>query len=240
MQALASGVVLSGSTWAVSVNLDDLKSLPAKYKTIGGIMAVNLAVFALFKSKNPRTLAFMMRHFTCSTESMRSRPWTLLTSCFAQATPAHLFVNMLSAGCLASMVGDEVTPSQLLALYAGAGLAGSGLSLAHKVAVRNGLATLGASGCIMGLLGAVAVVHPSLLVAIPLGSVPFSKAVGVVFGMDCLGILRGWSRLDHAAHAGGFAFGGASAAWIKHKDAIRHMIGSRIPTTKMPEPMLMM
>ncbi|MEO7943299.1 MAG: rhomboid family intramembrane serine protease, partial [Marmoricola sp.] len=81
--------------------------------------------------------------------------WQLLTATFTHVEPLHIGFNMLALYFLGPMLENVLGRPRFLALYLVSGIAGSAavmlLSNAHGQ-------TLGASGCIFGLMGALAVI----------------------------------------------------------------------------------
>jgi len=81
--------------------------------------------------------------------------WQLVTSMFMHVQPLHIGFNMLALWVLGPQLELAVGRARFLALYFISGLAGS--ALVYWAASEYG-ATLGASGAIFGLMGALAVV----------------------------------------------------------------------------------
>ena len=134
----------------------------------------------------------------------------LLTSMFLHAGLWHLAVNMLGLLFVGIILEPILSPKKYLVLYLAAGIAGSLASIQfHEAAV-----SVGASGAIFGLYGALLVVmlrnnlsfkifkHP--LVRIPL----FFVALNLFLGVATPGI-------DNAAHIGGLVGGIAVALLLK-------------------------
>ena len=73
--------------------------------------------------------------------------------------------------------------------------------------------SLGASGAIMAVLGAVCTQHPDARLGIAFISdiLPISFTAGsaqiALIAMDTLGMIFRWRLFDHAAHLGGMLFG---------------------------------
>ena len=82
--------------------------------------------------------------------------YTLITAIFLHGGPFHLVGNMLFLWVFGPAVEDRLRPALYLLLYCIAGFAGDVAQAALGVtgAVGAGIPTIGASGCIMGVLGA--------------------------------------------------------------------------------------
>lgn len=81
--------------------------------------------------------------------------WRLLTAAFLHANVLHIGLNMLAVGWLGVPVERFIGHTRYLALYLVSGLAGSAGAL---VATPTGL-TVGASGAIFGILGALLIIE---------------------------------------------------------------------------------
>ncbi|MHB8641321.1 MAG: rhomboid family intramembrane serine protease [Gaiellaceae bacterium] len=81
--------------------------------------------------------------------------WRLLTAAFLHASILHIGLNMLVLGWLGAPVERYIGPLRYLALYLVSGLAGSaGALVATPLAL-----TVGASGAIFGILGALLIIE---------------------------------------------------------------------------------
>jgi membrane associated rhomboid family serine protease len=81
--------------------------------------------------------------------------WRLLTSAFLHANLLHLGMNMLALYWLGAAVELYLGPARYLALYVVAGLAGS----AGALVVNPLEPTVGASGAIFGIMGALLIIE---------------------------------------------------------------------------------
>jgi membrane associated rhomboid family serine protease len=116
------------------------------------ILAANMGVFALTSEyflviRHPVLVAYS---FTWGV----SPPWTFFTAAFLHADIFHLAGNMLFLWVFGRAVEDRLGVGRFLAVYLVAGMAGDVLQALLGSAAADPVPTLGASGCIMGLLGA--------------------------------------------------------------------------------------
>jgi membrane associated rhomboid family serine protease len=81
--------------------------------------------------------------------------WRLITAAFLHANIIHIGFNMLAIGWLGAPVERYVGHLRYLALYLVSGLAGSAGAL---IATPNGI-TVGASGAVFGILGALLIIE---------------------------------------------------------------------------------
>lgn len=96
-------------------------------------------------------------------------PWQLLTALFLHAEPLHLIGNMLALYVFGPAVEGRLGYVRYTALYFGTGVLSMFCQMATEAVVAPGLPNLGASGAIMGVIGAYLWVFPfaSIMVLMP-------------------------------------------------------------------------
>jgi len=184
---------------------------PPRISATGALVAANVAVFVVgWIAGWPEG---MHDFFACSANGVlrEGRVWTLLTAEFAHAGLLHLVVNVW----LLWMFGRELETiygaREIAAIYAlGAIVASAGHVLATSLQHTPQVATVGASGAVMGLLVLYAAHFPHRRIYL-WGLVPvamWALAVGYVV-LDLAGALQPSSAgpIAHAAHLGGAALG---------------------------------
>lgn len=144
---------------------------------------------------------------------VRDEPWRLVSAMFVHASLLHIGMNMLALVSLGRTLEQHFHSARFLLLYLvsgtlgfaaslwwGGNLAAEGFGRARPLVEQVPTFTLGASSAIFGLLGAQVGL---LLVRKNPGwqQVFFSNLILAV----ALGVLS--SRIDHAAHIGGFVAG---------------------------------
>jgi len=85
-----------------------------------------------------------------------SRPWILLTSMFMHGGFNHIFFNMYALFLFGPMLEHRIGAKRFLIVYLGSGLIAGFLSSFVYTAA------LGASGAIMGMIGALIIIMPHL------------------------------------------------------------------------------
>jgi len=146
--------------------------------------------------------------------------WRLLTAGFLHANAIHLLVNLYALRALGPLVERLWGTRRLILIYVVALISGSLASTIATVGV-----SVGASGAVFGLFGAIAVfstVHRRFIEPGARGGL-WLNLLGIAAINIILGI--GIPFIDNAAHAGGFA-GGALAALVLSPIPAR---GSRSP-----------
>jgi len=134
------------------------------------LIGINLVVWLLVQVTGGRTSALLYKLMLIPDVAARPLPdggavlapgvaqgdwWQVITSVFTHEQPVHLGLNMLALYFLGPMLENVLGRTRFLALYLVSGLAGSA---AVMLLSDPNTPTLGASGAIFGLVGAVAVV----------------------------------------------------------------------------------
>ncbi|GGO86150.1 rhomboid family intramembrane serine protease [Wenjunlia tyrosinilytica] len=130
--------------------------------------------------------------------------YRLVTAIFTHQSLPHLALNMLSLWWIGPPVEAALGRIRFLALYVLAGLGGSALSF---VFMGPGDASLGASGAIFGLLGAIGVLVKR--VGGDMRPIATILVLNLVFTFA-------WAGIDWRAHIGGLVFGAAIAFGMTH------------------------
>jgi rhomboid protease GluP len=140
---------------------------------------------------------------------LRGRWWTLLTAVYLHGSLLHVLFNVLWIRQLGPAVEQLYGPARLVVIFTAAGPLGFAASTLFGVPF-----TVGASGSIFGLLGAL---------------VAFGRRRGGVFGGLVLRQYGQWAlvlfvlgfvmpRVDNLAHAGGFAGGYLAGALLAFQE----------------------
>lgn len=141
---------------------------------------------------------------------------TLVTSCFLHGSILHLGFNMLVLWQVGPFLERAIGPARFLPLYLGAGIAGSAFS-AIAGRLFGASLSIGASGAVCGLLGAMLVIGARTqgwkgpLARQMAGWLAFLFVLGLAKNLQ-----GGMVQVDNAAHIGG-ALGGViiAAAWAR-------------------------
>lgn len=226
-----------------------------------GLIGLNSVIFLMWRMPSLRNNGFMLKHFTDSPVAITENPYagsqfgkwrsswqlpksvpvrsyTLLTSTISHESPVHLFLNMVALHSIAPLVMNLYGCEHTLALYFTSGMFASLFSRVIKQRLGMVSPSLGASGCVFGLISLLAtrprdshnfgVFDPSRDLQIRPIFFPNEWSVSLRdgwlamslldFSMLVLPILRLGSSTwiwDHAAHLGGSLFG-----WMKHRSNV--------------------
>lgn len=143
------------------------------------------------------------------------RWWTFLSAMWIHGSLLHILFNMLWIRQLAPAVGELYGPGRLVIIYTVAGVTGFVLSSTAGVALawlpipflQGAELTVGASGAVFGLLGAV-VYYGRRTGSSMVGGQAWSYAIPLfIFGFILPGV-------DNYAHVGGFVGGYLAGLWL--------------------------
>lgn len=132
--------------------------------------------------------------------------WQPLTSMFLHASLFHIFANMLGVWSIGSMLERGVGSNRYLWLYMISGLAGALLVLGSDPSATR--PTIGASGAVLGLLGAIAVLSPNSMLLFLIFPVR-ARTAAILIGVGSLLMEYSGSlgTISHLGHLGGLIGG---------------------------------
>ena len=132
-----------------------------------------------------------------------SRSWQFVTAIFVHGGLDHLLQNLLALGIFGILLEKVIGSWKWAVVFILGGIAGN---IAGFFFYPNAL-SLGASGGIMALIGALAILRPKLIVYFG-GPMPIIVLAGLYILVDLAGFFSGAkSGIGHAAHLAGFAVG---------------------------------
>ena len=185
---------------------------PANYdngdgrKTLLTLIIINVIVFLLFSS------AGAVDAFALTTRGIRElRLYQLVTAMFMHAGFSHLFFNMFSLYIFGSLSAPVLGQKHFLGLYFFSGILGNLLWIISAFSDNNPGILVGASGAIMGVIMATAMLMPDI--EMYLLFIPFSfklKTLAMVFiAIEFFNQLTvaGHSNIAYLVHLGGFVGG---------------------------------
>ena len=154
-------------------------------------------------------------HFFCMSDDavyLLTHPWGIITSMFLHEGFIHILFNMLFLYWFGRIVGDLIGNHRILPIYLLSGLFGNVVffitaNFLPIGASSNGFA-LGASGAVMGVVMASAMVAPNYLMRLILiGEVKLKYIVAVLVFLDLIAIADDSNTGGHFAHLGGVFMG---------------------------------
>jgi membrane associated rhomboid family serine protease len=133
------------------------------------------------------------------------QPYQIVTSMFTHFDIRHIFMNMLGLFFIGPIIESTLGPKRFLFLYLSAGI----LSGIFQIAFTSAPA-IGASGCINGVMVALALIYPNLkLMIFP---IPFEIKAIILVSLYILydlfsGVRNSATGVAHFAHLGGAVMG---------------------------------
>ena len=169
------------------------------------LVAVCVAVWILQQIIPPLT-----DEFALTSSEVFSKPWTLITYIFLHAGFDHLFYNMFALVIFGAVLEKIIGGRKFLIIFFASGIAaGIGSVIFYP-------SSIGASGAIYGIMGALVVLRPSMPVfAGFMVPVPMIVAVILWSAGDLVGLFAPSENVAYAAHLCGLAFGLICGLYLK-------------------------
>ncbi|MCW7076649.1 MAG: rhomboid family intramembrane serine protease [Candidatus Syntrophoarchaeum sp.] len=141
-------------------------------------------------------------YFILSGASLALQPWTLITHIFLHGSMGHLFFNMLFLFFFGPALERRVGSNKFLIIFLICGVLGG---LGHILTSPDS-AVLGASGALYGVLGALAILEPEMMIFIYFIPMKITYAVLFFAAFDILMAGSG-DMIAHTAHLSGLVGG---------------------------------
>jgi membrane associated rhomboid family serine protease len=187
-------------------------SFPKLTPVVKWLLIINIGVFLAAITIRPLGV-FIYTWFELDATSLGRalQPWRLVSYQFLHAPDYywHIFLNMLGLYFLGPTLERHWGSRKFLPFYLGCGVAGA---LFYLILVAVGFLPagemVGASGSILGLLAACAILFPQFIVFIFIFPVPIRiAAIGLTAVYFLIVITRGGNAGGNAAHLAGMAAG---------------------------------
>jgi membrane associated rhomboid family serine protease len=193
-------------------NLSQMRfNLPRVTLAVKWLLIINFVVFAL--SLIPSVAALFASWLAIDTTSWTTilQPWRLVTYQFLHKNAWHIFMNMIGLFLIAPPLERFWGSRRFVLFYLACGVAGA---LAYILLAATGLLAtglmVGASGAVLGVLAACAVLFPNFTLVLFVFPVPIRiAAVGlmIVYLVNVATALGHGAAGGDAAHLGGMAAG---------------------------------
>jgi membrane associated rhomboid family serine protease len=195
---------------------EGIRSIPRTRTSLGGVqrgnvqvvsmtmLALNVLVFIAVRSGSPR----LLNDLVLVPVLVDSEPWRLLTSAFTHVQIFHIFSNLFMLWQLGPMLEQMLGRLRFTVLYLLSALGGG---VAVWILGAPGSATLGASGAVLGLVGALLVISKAR-------GLDVTWIVGYVAITAVLSFIV--PNISWEGHLGGFVTG-AAVAWLFLQDTKR-------------------
>ena len=202
------------------------------------LIVINVAIYVLTTLTGGPDASPVFRFMDLRTSSVQGgEVWRILTAQYLHWSVGHLFMNMLGLYFLGKPLAHDWGVRQFIAVYTIAGLAGNLFFVALTSArwLEYDSIAAGASGCVLGLLGAAAVRYPHAQILVYFLFPVKIRTVALLFaGMYVLNLIsRGANAGGDACHIAGLAFG---ALWAFRGEAWWRRTRLRSPTVRRGAP----
>lgn len=155
-------------------------------------------------------IPFINENFVLYQSRVLFEPWQIITSMFLHGNIGHLIFNMLGLALFGSILENIIGTRKFLSLYFASGI------VAALFGVFLYDAMLGASGAVMGILGALAVLRPSMVIWVYFIPMRMWIASIVWVVIDVFRIFDPTSNIAGLAHIGGIVVG-FIFGWLQKK-----------------------
>lgn len=183
-------------------------SLPRMTPWVGRLIVANAVVLLLLATV--LTSGDVVRVLAFDPTSVLTRPWTFLTYQFVHGSVLHLALNMMALYVFGTPVENRLGGRQFLTYYLVCGIGAALVSVALAAVHFNASPMVGASGAVMGVAVAFAMLWPDAEILIFPIPVPIRARVLVVLyavGEVVMSLLWTQDGVAHPAHVGGLLTG---------------------------------
>ncbi len=175
---------------------------PSKY--VKYLLIINIVVFIMQAIMKGRIeVAFALLGFRALDLSVI---WRIVTYQFLHGGTFHLLFNMLGLYFFGPPIERLWGSNKFLAFYLGCGIIGGIAYLVLSAFTGTSAFLIGASGAVLGLLAACAVLFPQMIIILLFFPVPIRFAALLLAGIYALNIISAGDLAD-ACHFGGMAAG---------------------------------
>ncbi len=143
---------------------------------------------------------------------VNKKPYLLITALFLHENIQHLMNNMFALLIFGVALETVTDTKYLLATFFISGIIGN---IAACFFYSNSF-SLGASGAIMGIIGALAVIRPFMIVWFG-GPMPMIMLAGIWIIVNIAGLFDKYSNIGYAAHVFGFFTGALIGLALKNR-----------------------
>lgn len=137
-------------------------------------------------------------------------PWQFITSLFAHGSFMHLFINMYVLFFFGTKLENWVGSSNFLKVFFISGVVGNIAHLVYSSFLGYPVISMGASGAVCGILGALTILEPDMKIMLFPIPIPINLSTAmvlfVIFEIACI-LFSILPTIGHDAHLGGLFAG---------------------------------
>jgi membrane associated rhomboid family serine protease len=188
------------------------------------LLIINIGVFMLM-ALSPALGAFLANWFAVDATSLTGalQLWRLITYQFLHASFTHILLNMLGVFFLGPTLERNWGSRKFITFYLGCGMAGGLFYLfLAGIGFLDRTYMVGASGAVLGMLAACAILFPHFVVILLIFPLPIRTAAIILTVMYLATIVgRGHNAGGDAAHLAGMAAGAIYVLWRPWREKLR-------------------
>jgi membrane associated rhomboid family serine protease len=191
--------------------MGSLRFLLPRTRLAIALILVNVAIFLVQAFSGPAAgLSPLIRWGRLEFENgvAFTEPWRWITYQYLHGSGSHLFFNMLTAYFFVPVLEEMWGWKKTLAFYTAGGIA-AGVTFGFMSLIYPTVGLIGASGSLLAILGAVAVIAPDMRVLAMMVIPMTMRVMAILFAVFYLLSIVGDRDMSDAAHLGGMAFGAA-------------------------------
>jgi len=213
-------------------------NLPQITPVVKWLLIVNTAIF-LFGGLIPPLGTSLIGWFSIDPRSWFTaiQPWRLVSYQFLHGNLLHIVLNMIGLFFFGPTLERHWGGRRFIFFYLGCGVvAGLSFLLLMAIGVVGAAPLLGASGAILGVLAACAILFPQVIVLFVIVPMPIrvlAVAMALLYVVNI--IAKGQNAGGDAAHLGGMAAGAAYILLLPRLDRLRLKIHAQSWEKQMEE-----
>jgi len=206
---------------------------PTLTPAVKWLLIINIAIFFTQLLGGDRVLTASFSVYPASW-GYSIQIWRLISYQFLHGSVWHLLWNMLGLYFLGPTLEKHWGTNRFLKFYLGCGVAG-GLFyiLLASIGLLSILPMIGASGAILGMLAACAILFPHFIVFFIVFPLPIRVvAIGIIILASAITLKNGTNAGGQAAHLGGMAAGALYVFSQSWRDKLKFNVRVNLHTRK--------
>jgi len=213
-------------------------NLPKMTPVVKWLLIINTAIF-LFGGLVPVAGQILLSWFSVDARSWLTalEPWRLVSYQFLHGSPLHIVMNMIGLFFLGPVLERHWGSRRFILFYLSCGVVGGLTYLALTAVGVVGAGTLvGASGAILGVLVACAILFPQVVLFLVIVPMPIRVFAALMTLWYVVSIVTGGPKAGgDAAHLGGMAAGAAYVLLLPRLEKLKLRMHSQSWDKRMEE-----
>jgi membrane associated rhomboid family serine protease len=205
--------------------LGQIKETPRRAPGTLTIIGINLVVFVLLTARSSLSDELVLHP---SLDSIREKPWTLITVFFSHEIHVHFLINMALFFVFGSALEKLTSTRTVVLVYLLAGFVGSLVTVPAAAILNRDETVVGASAAVFGVVAAFAAMCPSKRI---IGGTAKNYAIALFVVNLVLAIGRPELSVGAGAHAIGLGVGWLYGYWLRGRirvDEVNSLTSSKL------------